>query len=172
MPTTLTEASSLRGRENSLIVRRLKSTRKKQEKLLQELQNIARDKYVQEQINLLKEPEEPIIGYKLSEENLQLVLNSCKIFKKNNLTVDQRTMVNSWVQSIKEYTKDTKYAVPKKGTVEHDAVTEIQKRLKGLKLEIPVVVKEEVVAVATAPKVKKVKKVKAIIEDVEAIQEV
>ena len=88
MPTTLTEASSLRGRENSLIVRRLKSTRKKQEKLLQELQNIARDKYVQEQINLLKEPEEPIIGYKLSEENLQLVLKSCKIFKKNNLTVD------------------------------------------------------------------------------------
>jgi len=82
-------------------------------------------------------------------------------------------MVNSWIQSIKEYTKDTKYSVPKKGTVEHDAVTEIQKRLKGLKLEIPVVVKEEVVEVVAPKKVvKKVKKVKAIIEDVEAIQEV
>jgi hypothetical protein len=76
-------ADMLLGVQNSLRVRQLKAHRKKQEKLLQELQDIARDKYVLEQINLLKEP---VIGYILSNENLLLVLNSCLIFKKNNLT--------------------------------------------------------------------------------------
>jgi hypothetical protein len=76
-------ADMLLGVQNSLKVRQLKAKRKKQEKLLQELQDLARDKYVLEQINLLKEP---VIGYKLSNENLLLVLNSCLIFKKNNLT--------------------------------------------------------------------------------------
>ena len=78
-------ADMLLGVQNSLKVRQLKAKRKKQEKLLQELQDLARDKYVLEQINLLKEP---VIGYKLSNENLLLVLNSCLIFKKNNLTVN------------------------------------------------------------------------------------
>jgi hypothetical protein len=78
-------ADMLLGVQNSLKVRQLKAKRKKQEKLLQELQDLARDKYVLEQINLLKEP---VIGYKLSDEHLVLVLNSCLIFKKNNLTVN------------------------------------------------------------------------------------
>jgi hypothetical protein len=82
-------------------------------------------------------------------------------------------MVNSWIQSIKEYTKDGKYSVPKKGTPQHDAVSEIQKRLKGLKLEIPVVAKKEEVVEVIAPKVvkkvKKVKEVKAVVEDVQEV---
>jgi hypothetical protein len=76
-------ADMLLGVQNSLKVRRLKATRRNQEKLLKELQDIARDKYVLQQINLLKEP---VIGYRLSNENLKIVLNSCSIFKKNNLT--------------------------------------------------------------------------------------
>lgn len=52
-------------------------------------------------------------------------------------------MVNSWIESTREYTKDGQYSVPKKGTPEHDAVSEIQKRHEELKLEIPVVTKKE-----------------------------
>jgi transposase len=77
-------------------------------------------------------------------------------------------MVNTWIDAIREYSKDgKKYAVPKKNTPEHDAVTEIQKRLKGLKLEIPPVVTKEEIALAVVPKTpKKPKKVKAVVEEV------
>jgi len=81
--------SILLGSANSVKVRKLKAFRKQQEQMLHELEQKAiekaRDLYVQEQIDLLTKP---VIGYKLSEENLQLVLNNCKIFKKYNLTVD------------------------------------------------------------------------------------
>ena len=46
-------------------------------------------------------------------------------------------MVNSWISAIKEFNKDNKYIVPKKGTAEYDAVKMIQEKNKQMISSVP-----------------------------------
>ena len=46
-------------------------------------------------------------------------------------------MVNSWISAIKEYNKDNKYTVPKKGTPQYDAVKMIQEKNKQMISSVP-----------------------------------
>ena len=80
MTFNFTPDSILIGRINSLKVRQLKAFRKKQEKILLQLQNEANDIDIQKQIDLLSPSK---IKYKLSDYHLKLIINNCKIFKHN-----------------------------------------------------------------------------------------
>jgi len=82
MTFNFTPDSILIGRINSLKVRQEKAFRKKQQKKLLQLQNEANDIYIQKQIDLLSPSK---IGYTLSDYHLKLIINNCKIFKRNNL---------------------------------------------------------------------------------------
>ena len=47
-------------------------------------------------------------------------------------------MVNSWITAIKEFNQDKKYLVPKKGSVEYDAIRLIQTKNKEMVRSVPV----------------------------------
>ena len=64
-------------------------------------------------------------------------------------------MPNSWVQSIQEFYLDKKYSVPRKGTVEYDAIKEIQRKNKEMVSSVPIPVIKE-----TVKRVKVIKGVK------------
>ena len=64
-------------------------------------------------------------------------------------------MPNSWITSIKQYNQDKKISISKKGTVEYDAIKEIQRKNKEMVSSVPIPVIKE-----TVKRVKVIKGVK------------